>query len=267
MTISLSKRLTALVDMMPEVTTLYDIGCDHGFTSITALQRKKCSRAFACDVRTGPLQAASRHVAEAGLQNSVQTVLSDGLKEIEQVSAGSCVLISGMGGELMSSILKEALAAERFLSDTVFILQPQSELGDFRRFLYDNEMLIIDEDMVFEEGKYYPMMKACFYHRPQKDKKEGLYDECLLNVDQSPECLENNDNLAHNPCLTDEEYEFGPILCRQKHPVLLDYLNWKRKIETEILHNLKSQTPTERIQMKIKEVEGELAMIESIFLL
>ena len=40
------------------------------------------------------------------------------------------------------------------------ILQPQSEIGHFRRFLAENGYTVIKEDIVEEDGKYYPMMKA-----------------------------------------------------------------------------------------------------------
>ena len=40
------------------------------------------------------------------------------------------------------------------------ILQPQSDIDRVRRCLAENGFLIIQEDMVCEDGKYYQMMKA-----------------------------------------------------------------------------------------------------------
>lgn len=231
MIITLSKRLSALVDMIPTCTTLYDIGCDHGYTSITAIQRKVCKKAYACDVRKGPLMAAEKHIKEMELEGCIQCVLSDGLKEISQVSKQSCVLISGMGGDLMSSILAEALAAGRLQEDTILVLQPQSELGEFRKFLYKNGMKILDEDMVYEEGKYYPMMKVGFGDR-----------EDLLGI----------------------EYEYGPILLAQKNQVLKQFLLWKKELTSDVLNKLTNTEKTDRIERKISEVSQELQRIEAV---
>ncbi|MBS5673586.1 MAG: tRNA (adenine(22)-N(1))-methyltransferase TrmK, partial [Lachnospiraceae bacterium] len=40
------------------------------------------------------------------------------------------------------------------------VLQPQSEIEQFRRFLTEDGWCILEEDMVLEDGKYYPMMSV-----------------------------------------------------------------------------------------------------------
>ena len=40
------------------------------------------------------------------------------------------------------------------------ILQPQSEIGKVRRFLNEHNLQITEENMVEEDGKFYPMMKV-----------------------------------------------------------------------------------------------------------
>ena len=40
------------------------------------------------------------------------------------------------------------------------VLQPQSEIEQVRRWLHEQEYHIVEEHMVFEDGKYYPMFKA-----------------------------------------------------------------------------------------------------------
>ena len=75
---NLSKRLMAAVDMVTEGFAAVDVGCDHAYTSIE-LVRKKSPCAVASDVRPGPLKAAREHIAEAGLQDKITTVLADGV--------------------------------------------------------------------------------------------------------------------------------------------------------------------------------------------
>ncbi|MDE7059695.1 MAG: class I SAM-dependent methyltransferase, partial [Lachnospiraceae bacterium] len=60
--------------------------------------------------------------------------------------------------------------------DTVkeLILQPQSDIQEVRRWLYRHNYRIIVEDIVFEDGKYYPMMKA-IHGQDEKFSDEELY--------------------------------------------------------------------------------------------
>ena len=55
------------------------------------------------------------------------------------------------------------------------ILQPQSEISHFRRFLAENGYAVIKEDMVEEDGKFYPMMKAVQGEMQYTKKAEYLY--------------------------------------------------------------------------------------------
>ncbi len=45
------------------------------------------------------------------------------------------------------------------------ILQPQSEIHLVRKFLAEHGYQITDEDIVLEDGKYYPMMRVDMYPR------------------------------------------------------------------------------------------------------
>ena len=58
----------------------------------------------------------------------------------------------------MEKIIEEG--EETLNSVSYLILQPQSELAHFRRFLHQKGYCIEQEKMVLEDGKYYPMMKA-----------------------------------------------------------------------------------------------------------
>ena len=101
----LSKRLQVIADMIPEGGVLADVGCDHGFLDIYLVQTGKIQGAIAMDVRKGPLAAATAHVREAGLENRIETRLSDGLEAMMPGEAATLVC-AGMGGPLMQRILR-----------------------------------------------------------------------------------------------------------------------------------------------------------------
>ena len=127
-----------------------DVGCDHGFVSIYLIEQKVSPYVLAMDVREGPLGAARRHVAERELDAFIETRLSDGLHNYKAGEADSLVC-AGMGGRMMMRILGED--REKTDSFRELILQPQSELEQFRIWLREHGYGITDEKMVEEIGR------------------------------------------------------------------------------------------------------------------
>ena len=148
----LSKRLETVASFVPKGSNIADIGTDHGYVPIYLVREGLAEHAVAMDVRKGPLERAKAHVAEAGLENRIDVRLSDGLTGLKPGEA-DCVVIAGMGGELVIHILE----AGRSLWETIgyWVLSPQSELDKVRRFLEKESFSIVRETMMKEDGKYY----------------------------------------------------------------------------------------------------------------
>ena len=88
-------------------------------------------------------------MAEYELGNYIETVISDGLTAYRTGEAQAMVC-AGMGGRLMMRILEESREKAQALSE--LILQPQSELPAFRRFLRREGYTVLDENILCEEG-------------------------------------------------------------------------------------------------------------------
>ena len=101
----LSDRLETVVSMVRPAESAADIGTDHGHVPVELVRRGTVKRALAMDVRKGPLSRAEESVAMAGLENRIETRLSDGLEKLSPGEA-EAVVIAGMGGELMIHILE-----------------------------------------------------------------------------------------------------------------------------------------------------------------
>lgn len=200
----LSKRLQAVADMVTKGNRVCDVGCDHGFVSIYLVEQGISPGVLAMDVRSGPLGAATGHVAERKLQGAIQTRLSDGLHKYN-IGEADTLICAGMGGKLMMRILSEE--KEKTDSFRELILQPQSELEEFRRFLFQSGYDIVQENMIEEDGKFYPMMQAV--------KAQGMEEEPGL--------------LA---------FRYGPVLLEKKSPVLRTYLQKEERVYQEILKQL-----------------------------
>ena len=221
----LSKRLQAVADLVSEGQIVADVGTDHGYIPIYLLETKKCEKAIAMDINKGPLLRAKEHIAEHGLNQKIQVKLSDGVKAL---SAGECdcVVVAGMGGALAVKIMEEG--REIFKSPREFVLQPQSELAKVRQYLWENEYCVIAEDMVLEDGKFYPMMKV----------KSG----------------------SSNP-YTQVELRYGRELLMQKHPILKIFLEKEMQTKEMIRGNLESESG-EHIENRKKELQEELLLVE-----
>ena len=99
-----------------------------------------------------------------------------------------------MGGALTVKILE---AGEKVLASVKeLILQPQSEIDKVRSYLLTHGYVIAGEKMVYEDGKYYPAMRAVHGEMP-------LWQEV--------------------------ELQYGKYLLEEKHPVLEEYLKDKQK--------------------------------------
>ena len=153
----LSERLSSVASMVTAGNCLADVGTDHGYVPIYLYERNVIPRAIAMDVNKGPLERARLHIAEYGYQEAIETRLSDGLAALKAGEADS-VVIAGMGGPLMVKILSAHPEVTASLKE--LILQPQSEISEMRSWLYEQGYEIVEEHMVYEDGKYYPMFKA-----------------------------------------------------------------------------------------------------------
>ena len=120
---NISRRLNRLAELVTEGSRLADVGTDHGYVPLCLCREKKIPSAIAMDINEGPLKRAKSHIADAGLENYIETRLSDGLHELRGGEADT-VLIAGMGGALMVRILTEGTRA--LMGVRELVLQPQS---------------------------------------------------------------------------------------------------------------------------------------------
>jgi len=224
--ISLSGRMEALVSMITPGNTLVDIGCDHAYISIAAVARNISPRVLAMDVRKGPLDIADRNIKDYGLEGRIETRLSDGFNKFIEGEAQTAV-IAGMGGMLIKDIIMADIDKVRSLDE--LILSPQSNIPEFRIFLSSNGFRIEDEIMVYDEDKYYIVMK-------------------VRNGEQH---------------LSKEESIFGPILITKKDLIFDSYLENELKKNKDILCKLK-QLSSDNGSQRVKEVSQMIVMLEEL---
>lgn len=229
MNMNLSKRLETVISFVKPQSRVADVGTDHGFVPLELVQRGIASSAVAMDVRPGPLSRAQEHIAQRGLQNRIETRLSDGVEKLMPGEADT-VIVAGMGGELVIHILDEG----RHLWGTVnhWVLSPQSELHKVRRYLWENGFVLEAETMLSEDGKYYTVM-----------------DAVPADGDSEP--------------LSEAEALYGPILIRDRSRVLAEFLEREAEVLKTILQGLEKQ-PGEGAAARRKELSEKLIQIQQI---
>ena len=227
--VKISNRLTTAAALVTQGYTLADVGTDHGYIPIYLLQQEKIPSAIAMDINEGPLERAKEHIALYGLQAYIQTRLSDGVAALKPGEV-EAVLIAGMGGGLIMHILKDGEKVCQSAKE--LILQPQSEIEHVREFLREKGYTILAEDMVYEDGKFYPMMKVQYQGENE-------------NAQKASEVLKLSDL-------------YGGLLLQNRHPVLKTFLEKEKLIYTGIKENLAKQPVSEKIRMRHAEVEDIL---------
>lgn len=154
----LNLRLKMLYNMIPDCTKLGDVGTDHGFLPIYSVINNKCKVALASDLRIGPLNIAIRNIKEAGLEQSVETLLTPGLEGYNDKNC-DVIVIAGMGGLTICDILKDWINCCRdtkyFPGNISFILQPNTHENEVRKFLWDNSFVILDEQSIKDGNHVY----------------------------------------------------------------------------------------------------------------
>lgn len=229
----LSKRLQAVADLVTAGYKVADIGTDHAYIPIFLLETGKTDWAAAMDVNKGPIEKARENIRAYGLEAQIEARLSNGFLALGKGEVQSAV-IAGMGGNLVIRILQEGRDVVSTLQEC--ILQPQSETDKVRAFLLREGFFFIEEDMVEEDGKYYPMMKV----KPPKSGEESRQNEEVWKI---------------------EQLWFGKLLLEKRHPVLKRYLERETRIREEILRSIRDKD-SEQIQVRRGQLQEELNIIK-----
>ena len=181
--IILDARMKCIAECVPVGAVLADIGTDHGKLPVYLGQKGIIKKAIAADINEMPLQKAVNNIKIHGLEAVIDTYLTDGLKGIEAFSP-DCVVIAGMGGELIEQILECATIDKDSVS---FILQPMTKEETLRKYLCENGYNIYDEHIV-REGKIYQIICAVF-DGEKRTMTEAEYYLGHINIEKNSPLL------------------------------------------------------------------------------
>ena len=227
----LSERLTAVADMITPGLTVADIGCDHAYLSIYLAKHDISPRIIACDINSGPIVRARENIEDVELDGKIEVRQGDGLSVIEPGEVESVVL-AGMGGKLMARIISEGAAPLADVSEIV--MEPQSDVGYLRHFLQEGGYSIISENMVCEDDKFYPVIKAS---HGRMDWDSEIY------------------------------FRYGKILLREENPVLHEFLIREKAYLSGLLRELSANEEIPHVFVRMEEIKTDITLNNDALLL
>ncbi len=153
---SKDKRLFTIYDLV-DYDVVADIGTDHGKLVGQLFLDNKISKAYLTDISEKSLSKARVLIQTLKVCDKCVFAVCDGLKGLQGVKKPYQVVIAGMGGEEIIKILSNCKNKNNIVS---YILQPQKNVYNLRKYLVDNDYFI-EKDGVVKEGKqFYFVIKA-----------------------------------------------------------------------------------------------------------
>jgi tRNA (adenine22-N1)-methyltransferase len=225
----LSKRLQSIVSFVPYNSIVADIGTDHGYVPFKLIESRKSKKIIATDISNESLKKTISQIKkDVMLNEKIITRVGYGLEPIKPFEVDT-VIIAGMGGILISDILKQDIKkTDSFVN---FILQPMVASTELRVFLNKNCFEIIDEDLVAEDGFIYEVIYA----------KRGL------------------------ELISDEIYfEIGRKLIQKRHPLLNEFIYKKIEESHSIISKLDNHPSSLKAQERRQDLEKKIAKYQEV---
>lgn len=145
-------RIEKLCAYLEACESFADIGCDHGYCTRYMLENKLCKTAIISDISAKCLEKAERLLSPYIKSGAVTSVCCNGLEKIDENADE--ILIAGMGGEEIVSILSSAYIPE------IFVFQPMRNVREVREFLLKNGAEITVDEPFENGGKFYYVLKG-----------------------------------------------------------------------------------------------------------
>ncbi|MBB5173920.1 tRNA (adenine(22)-N(1))-methyltransferase [Texcoconibacillus texcoconensis] len=234
--IDLPVRLEMIANYVTNDQVIADIGSDHALLPGYLVGNKKVRKAIAVEVNEGPMQAAQQNVDSWGLSEAIDVRKGDGLAPLTESDDIGTIVIAGMGGMLISSILKAG--QEKLENVQRLILQPNTAADNIRRWLIEQNWSLVDETMIDEAGYTYEILVA------ERGDPYEAYD---------------NDQL-------EKQLWLGPWNLKQKQAAF--YAKWlreKRELESidqqlsKAVKNEKTEAKRQQIQQRLQWLKEELS--------
>lgn len=154
MKINLDKRLLTVFNSVKKCETAADIGTDHGFIAVKLAFDKVAEKVIATDISDKSLDKCRRLAKKFNVIDKMDFRVGEGLKPLTEKEIDT-IIISGLGGAQIIRILSEGkIKCKRY------VLCPQNNSVDLRKYLSNNKKNIISDNIVYLSEHFYDIIVA-----------------------------------------------------------------------------------------------------------
>lgn len=269
MDIQLGERIKKIVSIVKPCNRVIDIGCDHGLMSMALAERKDVLHVLATDISSLSLEKLieSKKELPKNVQDKITVKVSDGFLNIDEKEI-DVVLIAGMGGERIINILSQK--PEIVNNAKQLVLSPHSRTDSVRKYLYENNLIIVSEELVYEDF-YYEIIEAVPKNNFNKNSlnknnfnennlNKNDLDKINSNVNNLNKVNSNEKNSKHKPARVPEnqlEWEYGTYLLDKYDKLQIDRLEFDLNKNENILKILAEAEESEKIAERKKRLIEE----------
>lgn len=221
--IKISDRLKKITEYIDDNSNMVDIGCDHGLLDIYLIQNKKNIKIIASDVNEKALNNAIRNIKKYKLDDKIETVLSNGLDNIDTKNIDT-IVIAGMGSHTITGILYNNLKKLKNVKKVV--IQSNNDLDFLRYKVTKIGYYIAREELVRDAGIIYTILE--FRKGYRFYTKKQLYF--------GPHLLKENSSLFREKCSLElkKMEQFYPMIPKN-HYHHKGKIRWRIKVLKKIL--------------------------------
>lgn len=164
--IKLSKRLNKIAELVDFGASVIDVGTDHGYVPNFLCENKISSDIIATDISKNSLEKSIELTRELGNEKFVRNILANGIVDENRDN----IIIAGLGGIQIAEIIANSIEIAK--SSKKLILQPMQKTNILRRELNNMGFEIFDEEIIYEDERYFEIILAKFSNKIDKGLKE-----------------------------------------------------------------------------------------------
>jgi tRNA (adenine22-N1)-methyltransferase len=198
---NLSKRLRALADLVPFNSNVGDIGADHGLLDLFLLEKGQIQKAFMVENKQGPYKRLLEATSSSPYKDKIETSLSDGISQLP--SYVNCVIIAGMGGNLIKKIIVNNVS--KMKNVTSLVIDAHDHIEEVLSTLGQLNFALSDDIFLEEEGIFYDVL-------------------LFKKVD-------------HQVVYRENELRYGPLQIKKRSPSWLSYLSKEKDRYQNLLND------------------------------
>ncbi|NLC66107.1 MAG: SAM-dependent methyltransferase [Clostridium sp.] len=227
-------RLKNIIDILPDLDKVADIGTDHGYVLIKLIKKNKIKYGIASDNKIGPLNRAKKNAELYGIKNKIDFRLGSGLSTVK-VNEVNGAIFAGMGSYLIKDLIEKDI--DKIKKMDCILIQPAQNIEIIREYIYNGPFKVIKEDMIKEEDRFYQYI---LFKYDGNGKSNGESPNTYINKKYN--------------------YKLALNYPEKRNNIILEYLDYEINNNLDVLNkitenNEKTEEKKEKLYNEIKNYE------------